>query len=108
MLLPPWDSNFTQATFTVPYNPNEQMFLSLVWLSPLFFCLLVSIHCALQKPREALELEDDQMLTGLFNEVVIQRNHQDKFVNDVEMRVKSLKSRGGRRAAEAAGRGAGG
>lgn len=89
---PPGDSNFTQATFTVPYNPNEQMFLSLVWLSPLFFCLLVSVHCALRKPREALELEDDQMLTGLFNEVVIQRNHQEKFVNDVEMRVKHLKS----------------
>ena len=49
---PPGDSNFTQATFTVPYNPNEQMFLSLVWLSPLFFCLLVSVHCALRKPRE--------------------------------------------------------
>lgn len=89
---PPGDSNFTQATFTVPYNPNEQMFLSLVWLSPFVFFLLVSVHCALRKPREALELEDDQMLTGLFNEVVVQRNHQEKFVSDVEMRVKSLKS----------------
>ena len=90
-VLPARGLQLTQATFTVPYNPNEQMFLSLVWLSPLFFCLLVSVHCrcGTEGKRWSWRMTDAHRL---FNEVVIQRNHQEKFVNDVEMQVKHLKS----------------
>ena len=50
--------------------------------APVLFLLLVSVHCALQKPRDALDLEEDEMLSGLYDEVVVQKDRQNQFVTE--------------------------
>jgi hypothetical protein len=69
-------------TFTKPNNPNAAMFAAVIWLLPFLLLLTVSVICMLSRPKQIEELEDSEMLTGLFEEVVTGREKQKRFVEE--------------------------
>ena len=80
-------------TFTQPRNPTEDFVMSVMGLVPVVLGLLTSCHCAMQKPRDALDLEEEEMLSGLYDEVVVQRDRQKTFVADQDKKLNSLQAR---------------
>ena len=71
-------------------NPNAAMFDSLIWLAPFLVSLTVSVICMLRKPKRVEEMEDSEMLTGLFEEVVTGREKQKRFEWEQGEKLKSV------------------
>lgn len=80
-------------TFARPYNPNDAMFQAIVWLLPFLLALTVSVACMLRKPRAIEELEDSEMLSGLFDEVITGRDRQRRFAEQQDAKLKSVLAR---------------
>ena len=88
------DETFPSAvTFRRPYNPNDELFSAIVWLLPFLLALSVSVACMLRAPKEVEELEDSEMLTGLFEEVMTGRDRQRRFAEEQEQKLKSVVAR---------------
>ena len=80
-------------TFARPYNPNDAMFQAIVWLLPFLLALTVSVACMLRKPKAVEELEDSEMLSGLFDEVITGRDRQRQFAEQQDAKLKSVLAR---------------
>ena len=80
-------------TFTKPNNPNAAMFAAVIWLLPFLLLLTVSVICMLSRPKQIEELEDSEMLTGLFEEVVTGREKQKRFVEEQEKKFQKVVQR---------------
>ncbi len=84
-------SNFTESlTFEKPNNPNGAMFDALIWLLPFLVSLTISVICMLRKPKRVEEMEDSEMLTGLFEEVISGRETQKQFAWEQEEKIQKI------------------
>ena len=69
------------------------MFQAIVWLLPFLLALTVSVACMLRKPKAVEELEDSEMLSGLFDEVITGRDRQREFAERQDAKLKSVLAR---------------
>ena len=77
-------------TFVRPNNPNAAMFNALIVLAPFLVVLTASVLWMLKRPKAVEELEDSEMLTGLFEEVITGRDKQKRFEEEQEKKLRAV------------------
>lgn len=75
-------------TFLKPNNPNAAMFNALIALAPFLVTTTLSVIWMLRRPKAVEELEDSEMLTGLFEEVITGREKQKRFAEEQEKKLR--------------------
>ena len=77
-------------TFVKPNNPNAAMFNALIALVPFLVLTTASVIWMLKRPKAVEELEDSEMLTGLFEEVITGREKQKRFAEEQEKKLRAV------------------
>jgi len=77
-------------TLVKPNNPNAAMFTALIALAPFLIVLTASVLWMLKRPKAVEELEDSEMLTGLFEEVITGRDNQKRFAEEQEKKLRAV------------------
>lgn len=77
-------------TFVKPNNPNAAMFNALIALAPFLVLTTASVIWMLKRPKAVEELEDSEMLTGLFEEVITGREKQKRFAEEQEKKLRAV------------------
>ena len=80
-------------TFTPPREYWDDFFNALMTMIPILFGLLLSFWCVVRRKRTHPELEDEEMLSGLFDEVVSHKDGMRAIAEEQSRAVRSLQAK---------------
>jgi uncharacterized protein (DUF2267 family) len=80
-------------TFTPPREYWDDFFNALMTMIPILFGLLLSFWCVVRRKRTHPELEDEEMLSGLFDEVVSHKDGMRALAEEQSRAVRSLQAK---------------